>query len=810
MNTTHPIRLASAALAGLALVVAGLAGPASAARAGTWLASAVQPGGIISTIAGGPGGPGPATSYTLDPCGVRYADGSVYIGDNVWQSAPFGFGYISFPLYGFVRAVSVATGALTTVAGNAATGPPVSGGPATGTNPGGVCGTSVDAAGNLVVAAGGVLVVAAKTGTFYGQQMTAGHIYHVMPSVGEAVDVAADPAGNLVVADQGDAFCSAGCCCWYSGAQVQVLAARTGTFYGQQMTAGDTYTVAGTNAFTEGPLPDGDGGPAPQAFLGTELGAVQVDAAGNIVLAEGGPGCGPCAYPQTIYTQNSVQVIAGATGTFYGQQMTAGDIYNVAGVPSSGSDGNGGGGGINGNGGPATQTVLQNPGGVAIDSAGNLVIADYSQVRVVAVSSGTFYGQQMTGGDIYGLAGVPGSAGFSGDGGPATQAELTASTDTIDGHGNVLIADGISRVRVVAVGTGTFYGQHMTGGDIYTVAGNGTAQWLSGLGGPAPSAQIGSPGAISADPAGDVAASAYGTALVVPARTGTFYGRHMTGGYLYMLTKAGCTASNCVAFDGNGNVLLGGSPVRLIPVRSGRFFGRTMVAGHSYAISTSAGAVGADHHGNALLVSGNQIKVVAASTGTFYGQRMKAGRTYIVAGDGRASFNGDGRLATSAGMSPKAVAVDAAGNIIVTVATSRVRVVAVSTGTMYGRRMTAGRIYTIAGHGAGGFSGNRGPAAAARFGFPDGVTIGRSGTVLFADTRDDVVWAVAVSTGTFYGQHMTAGHVYVVAGRGTRVPGDGGPATGAALGGPTSVTASPSGALLLTDNSYNRLQAVSP
>ena len=56
----------------------------------------------------------------------------------------------------------------------------------------------------------------------------------------------------------------------------------------------------------------------------------------------------------------------------------------------------------------------------------------------------------------------------------------------MDAAGNLLIADtGNGRVRVVAASTGTFYGQAMTAGDIYTVAGDGTARLLRGDGGPA-------------------------------------------------------------------------------------------------------------------------------------------------------------------------------------------------------------------------------------------------------------------------------------------------------------------------------------
>src|SRR5260370_31052762 len=103
----------------------------------------------------------------------------------------------------------------------------------------------------------------------------------------------------------------------------------------------------------------------------------------------------------------------------------------------------------------------------------------------------------MTAGDIYTIAGN-GTPGFSGDGGPATQAELHQPRDlTVDGHGNVIIADnGNSRVRVVAAISGTFYGQKMTAGDIYTIAGNGTPGF-SGHRGPATTAALVFPSAVT-------------------------------------------------------------------------------------------------------------------------------------------------------------------------------------------------------------------------------------------------------------------------------------------------------------------------
>ena len=203
---------------------------------------------------------------------------------------------------------------------------------------------------------------------------------------------------------------------------------------------------AGTGA--AGPL--GDHGAAVRASLNGARG-VAVDSFGNLVIVD-------------MYDQR-VRVVAASTGTFYGQPMTARRIYTVAG---------GGPGGL-GDGGPATSAGLYFPAGVAVDGAGNLVIADTEdqRVRVVAAHAGTFYGQAMTTGDIYTVAGT-GTFGFSGDGGPATSADLAYPEGVaVDGAGNLLIADlSNNRIRVVAASTGTFYGQAMTGGDIYTVAGD--------------------------------------------------------------------------------------------------------------------------------------------------------------------------------------------------------------------------------------------------------------------------------------------------------------------------------------------------
>jgi hypothetical protein len=837
-------RLACAAVAGVALAAGALAGGGGAAQARVVVPPPLGSvrGGIISTIEGGTGGPGPATSVAISPCGMRSAGGWLYIGDSG----------------SMVRRVSTATGALTTVAGDNAEGPLNRSGTAAGSALSGACSTVLDGAGNLVVTAGSrVMVAAARSGTFYGRHMTAGHIYPVAgtgtrrrnggadgdggpatrATLFTASDVAFDQAGNLLIADSGQpANCNYGIPCSPPplGSLVRVVAARTGAFYGQQMTAGDIYTVAGVQAFG----PAGGGGPATQAWLGTGIGSVRPDRAGNLVLADGGD-----SEPYGVYgvLAPSVQVIAAVTGTFYGMSMTAGHIYRVAGNGQAGDGGDGG---------PATAASLAAAGSAVPDGAGNLVIGDDALIRVVAARTGTFYGQQMTAGCIYAIAGT-GKAGYSGDGGPASRAEVASGTVAVDGAGNVLLADG-SRMRAVAARRGTFYGRKMSAGDIYTVAGNGRS--FSGGGGPPLRAELGDPGGVSLDGAGDIAFTAVLAGVntsvdLIAARSGTFFGRRLTARRVYVIGGDGiggfrgdggparhaefCISGAApVAFDRSGNLLVAdgcNNRVRLIAVRSGRFYGRAMTAGDVYTIAGTGGAavggdggpaveaglndpygVAVDHHGNVLIAgfADYRVWVIAAATGTFYGRKMTVGHIYTIAGGGSGPFR-NGGPALSADLIPQAVATDAAGNVIITdFRNDCVRLVAVRTARMYGQRMTVGHIYTIAGGGSGPFR-SGGPASKSSFAILGGVTTDRHGNVVFTDWVSGLVWVLAVRAGTYYGQAMTVGHVYAVAGGGTAL-GDGGPAARALLGFPFAVAVSPAGSLLVSDASNNRLRAITP
>jgi hypothetical protein len=748
-------------------------------------------------------------------CGISYNSGALYVADS-----------------DVVRLVNPQTGGLTTPVGTSTAGPLGEGGPASSAELT-TCGTALDHSGNLVIADWGnsrIRVVAASTGTFYGLAMTAGDIYTVAGNgqFGYSGDVraaataakldgpsavAVDGAGNLVIADSGND-------------RIRVVPVKTGTFYGQAMTAKHIYTVAGngTTGFS------GDGGPATSAELYYPDQAA-VDGAGNLVIADS--------------ANDRVRVVAATSGTFYGQAMTAGDIYTVAGNGTTG---------FSGEGGAATAAALDSPRGVTVDGDGNLVIADRgnNRVRVVAASDGTFYGQAMTAGDIYTVAGN-GTLGFSGDGGAATGAELASPDQTaVDGDGNLVIADGVNgRVRVVAAGDGTFYGQAMTAGDIYTVAGNGIGAF-SGDGGPATSAVLNGPRRVTLDGAGNqiIADRGNNRIRVVAGADGSFYGQAMTAGDIYTVagngtlgfsgdggaaTSAELAGPDQAAVDGKGNLVIadtGNNRVRVVAASTGTFYGQAMTAGDIYTVAGSglpgfAGEggvattakldspqdVAVDGAGNLVIADGanNRVRVVAAKTGTFYGQAMVVNHIYTVAGNGTFGFSGDSGVATAAELRiPEDVVVDGAGNLVIADSgNNRVRVVAATGGTFYGQAMTAGDIYTVAGNGTFGFSGDGGAATAAELGSPGQTALDGAGNLVVADSGNNRVRVVAATGGTFYGQAMTAGDIYTVAGNGTGgFSGDGGAALSAELNRPQGVAVDATGDLLVADTGNNRIRQV--
>jgi hypothetical protein len=120
---------------------------------------------------------------------------------------------------------------------------------------------------------------------------------------------------------------------------------------------------------------------------------------------------------------------------------------------------------------------------------------------------------------------------------------------------------------------------------------------------------------------------------------------------------------------------------------------------------------------------------------------MTAGHVYTIAGTGTQGFAGDGGPAAKAELgAPSGVAVDPAGNLVVTDSfNQRVRVIALRSGTFYGRAMTAGDIYTVAGNGTIGFRGDGKPATGAELNDPLGMALTGTGGVAIADMLNNRV-----------------------------------------------------------------------
>jgi uncharacterized protein (TIGR03437 family) len=257
----------------------------------------------------------------------------------------------------------------------------------------------------------------------------------------------------------------------------------------------------------------GDGGPALNAELFLPI-AIAVDGPGNVYIADPGSGLRKV---DTAGIINSVPVIssslskiaspggmtADSAGNLYISDLNGSSIYKLdkSGVLTTVA---GGAFGFSGDGGPATKAALYFPSGVAVDSAGNIYFADKGNNRVRKVD---------TKGIITTFAGT-GTAGYSGDGGPATSAKLglnlTAAYQgvALDSAGNLYIADPQNnRIRMVN-----------PSGIITTFAGNGTpfatGSLGNGDGGPPASASVVTPYGVKVNSAGNVFIADTGHGLI--------------------------------------------------------------------------------------------------------------------------------------------------------------------------------------------------------------------------------------------------------------------------------------------------------
>jgi sugar lactone lactonase YvrE len=332
----------------------------------------------------------------------------------------------------------------------------------------------------------------------------------------------------------------------------------------------------------------GDGGPATSAQLNSPNG-VAVDAAGNVYIAD---------------TNNCVI-----------RKVSQGVITTIAGMGFGGSSGDNG---------PATSALLGEPIGVALDSAGNVYIADTNNSRIRMISNGV----------ITTVAG-DGKFAFSGDNGPATAAALDAPNGVaVDSSGNLYIADTYnSRIRKVSNGV------------ITTVAGNGTAG-CCGDNGPALSAELYLPVSIAVDPSGNL---------------------YVADPYNQRIREVSSSSGIMTTIAGNG--IAGGTGDNGTAITAELYFPQGAVP---------------DAAGNLYIADSSNCRI----------RKVSKGIITTIAGNSKYAFNGDnGAAATAQLAGPNGITVDSAGNAyIADTFEDRIRKVSGGTiTTMAGTDLRAGR-----------------------------------------------------------------------------------------------------------------------
>ena len=552
-------------------------------------------------------------------------------------------------------------------------------------------------------------------------------------------------------------------------------------------------TVAGTG--TQGF--SGDGGPAVNAQLSDAHG-ITVDGAGNVLVADSANN----AIRRIDVVTNTISTVAGRGGSIaenvaattasisapWDVKMTPGGDYTIAEAGASvvrtvstttGKINTAAGNrvqGSGGDGGPATSASINGPAGLAYDSAGNLLISDYagpsSTVRKVTTATGT----------ISRVAGA-GPQGFSGDGGPATSAQLADPAGLAAGANSSFYIADVFNYRVRSV----------VGGTIDTIAGNGHLS-RSGDGGPATQAQLQNPSGVVADSAGNLYVSDWSSDRVMKVAAGTNIISVYAGGGASVPGDGGLATNAAIepfslAVDADNNLFIAekfnqrirrvDAATKIITTYAGT--GATGSSGDdgpaASATMDGPGGLSFDTAGNLYFADmrNHTVRRVAA-TGTHTITRVAGGGVSL----------GDNGPALQAALAfPNGTAVDANGNLYITdwTDTNDARV----------RRVdgTTKIITTIAGQGAN-TDGDGLPAVNAKLLFPNDVLVDPTGNVFIADSGHGLVRRIG-----------TNGIITTIAGGGTGGLGDGGPARKARLGSIAAMRFDKSGNLLLTDG--NRL-----
>jgi streptogramin lyase len=532
-----------------------------------------------------------------------------------------------------------------------------------------------------------------------------------------------------------------------------------------------TFAGTGISGFS------GDGGLARNAQLSYPVGLL-FDSAGNMIIADGG--------------NNRIRMVD-----------TTGTITTIAGTGIAG---------FTGDGGPALLAEFNDPTWLAVDTAGNLYLTDISNQRVRRID---------TSGIVTTVAGN-GTAGYNGDGIPATSASLNLPRGIVlDSSGNLYIADTVNfRVRKVN-----------TSGIISTFAGDGMPG-LSGDGGPAIDANVGRPRGVIIR----------GNQLLI-SNGGQAHIRDVgfTSGIINSL------AGSSIGYDGDGHAPLASEfngPTGMFLLNSGNLLvvdeinARVRMVTSSLVTTFAGGFIGDNRRATlAAFVAPENLSFdlfgnyYVADTG---GNRIRkvdaSGRITTVAGTGISGYTGDGGPAIGAQLyTPFGVAADPFGNLFISDTTNAVirkvdsvgtintfasdpsfsdllTILSDSNGNLYvaddgncvvHKVTSAGAISIVAGVlGNCGFNGDGIPATTALLNGPYGIALDARGNLYLGDYNNNRVRKV-----------NTSGIITTVAGNGTcGFSGDGGSGTLAMLCTPEGLAVDPTGNIYIGDYSNARIR----
>ena len=328
--------------------------------------------------------------------------------------------------------------------------------------------------------------------------------------------------------------------------------------------------------------------------------------------------------------------------------------------------------GYTGDGGPAIDATLRDPGDVCVNSAGNIIIADTVNNCIRELYADT--------GLISTIAGEA-SGGFSGDGVPATATKLYFPGDiSRDASGHFYIADTENnRIRKVDAASGI-------------ISGNGLRN-CSGDGGPATEAALRQPAGVSIDASGSI--------FIADTEN-------------HRIRKVDYDTGLITTVAGNGDSGFSGDDVAATATKLNKPQGVCVDAAGTIFIADT---------------ENSRIRKVDADTGMIT----------TVAGNGNRGYAGDDGPATGAKLNkPNDLWVDSSGNIFIADTDNhRIRTVDAATGI----------ITTVAGSGNSGYSGDNGPAIEASLKKPAGISVDADGNLYISDTENQCIRRVDAATG---------------------------------------------------------------